>query len=298
MPDFNFGHLIWEELGAAYVTLKRFGISDNTSVIMDAIDSKNDPLYNKLMSFFLPAITNETIRNTWNYLDSFNKDLVCFKKLVIPSFARVFFNFEDSFNEGKEPILFQFRNDVLSYYSLDPFAKPTKHRILINLKGESRNLNKTGRSNYRTIANSDEVYQFLKTRYSDIQVDKIDLSKLSLRDQLKEMLRTTVFITPNGGVSMILPFIAVNSYAIIMDYLGGQAQAFFKYDRGDSASMEVSFWNLWPHFTKMYYQVFSEKDIEWDFKGGRNYREDASVVVNLDRIEFMVNEALHQYEGF
>lgn len=300
MPDFNFGHLVWEELGAVYLTLKRFNIDPKlNAVVMNAQDYKqfrNQYLYEKFTSFFLPSITKEPIKDAWNYLDSFNKEFVCFKKLLVPSFTRFFLDFTDSFNEGKEPLLFQFRNDILSYYRLNPFSKPKRHRILLNIKNESYNLhNGNNRTRFRTIVNEKELYQFLKSRYQKIQVDMIDVSKLSLENQLKEMLATTIFITPNGGVSMILPFLAVDSYAIIMDYFGGERKIYFQYDEGESASMEVSFWNLWTHVNKMYYQVFSEKDYEWDIEDGKSYRDDTSILVNFDRIEFMINEALHHY---
>ena len=295
MPDFNFGHLVWEELGAIVLTLQRFSMDGSSSVVMDAADyrdSQGKHAYEKFMSYFLPVITNETVKYTWDYLDGFKKDFVCFKRLLVPSFTRFFLDYTDSFNEGKESLLFTFRNQVLSYYNLNPFSKPKKNRILINLKENSENLAKDGRTKFRSIANIEQVTDFLKSKFQQIQVDAIDLSQLGIKEQLREMLDTTIFLTPSGGVSMILPFIAIDSFAIIMDYYGGEKKVYFQYKNGESASMEVSFWNLWPHFNKMYYQVFSEKDVQWDFEGGTSYREDASVIIDLDRLEFMVNEAL------
>jgi hypothetical protein len=301
MPDFNFGHLVWEEIGAIYITLKRFSMNtDMDMVVMDSADyKKRGPrhLYEKFTSFFLPVITRESVRHTTTYLESFGKEYVCFKRLLVPSFSRLFLHYTDSFHEGKEPLFFQFRNDILSYYSLNPFSKPKRHRILLNSKKESYNFGRSGnRTRFRSIANEQEVYQFLLSRYKNVQVDMINMATLSLKDQLKEMLETTILITPCGGVSMILPFLPIDSYAIIMDYPGGEKPFFFKYDEGDSATMEASFWNLWTHVNKMYYQVFTEEDYVWDVPEGKSYRDDTSVVVNLDRIEFMVNEALHHYD--
>jgi hypothetical protein len=299
MPDFNFGHLVWEEMVSIYLTMKRFGIAENSSIVMDAQEysnSKNKDRYQKFTSFFLPIITDQKMQSTWSYLDSYDKDFVCFKKLLVPSFSRFFLDFRDSFNEGKEPLLFQFRNDVLSYYGLDPFSKPTKHRILISNKRNSANFRSSiWRTHFRSIANENQLFEFLKEKYSHIRVDMIDLADLSLEDQLQEMLDTTILITPNGGVSMIMPFIAIDSYAIIMDYLGGQKKELFHYSHHESASMEISFWNLWPHFNKMYYQVFSKRDLKEDFPSAKSYRDSFSVLVNFHRIEFMINEALQKY---
>ena len=301
MPKFNFGHLVWEEISAIYLTIKRFNIDiDANPIVMDMKDytkTEGKHLYEKFTSFFIPVITQESVRHTLPYIKSFGKEYVCFKKLLVPSFSRFFLDYRDSFNEGKEPLLFQFRNDIINYYKLDPFTKPKMHRILLNSKEESLNLlGKDGnRTRYRSIANEQQVFEFLTKRYKNIQVDVINIGKLSLKDQLKEMLATTIFITPNGGISMSIPFLPIDSYAIIMDYYGGEKKPFFHYDNGDSASMEVSFWNLWTHVNKMYYQVFTDKDYVWDVPGSKSYRDDASILVNLDRIEFMINEALHHY---
>jgi hypothetical protein len=58
--------------------------------------------------------------------------------------------------------------------------------------------------------------------------------------------------------------------------------------------MEASFWNLWPHINKVFYQVYDVKrELVWDdpeFK--EEARKKASVIVNLPRIESMVWDVL------
>jgi hypothetical protein len=57
--------------------------------------------------------------------------------------------------------------------------------------------------------------------------------------------------------------------------------------------MEVSFWNLWPHFEKVYYQIYGLDELEWDdpeFREGT--RKKASVIINLARIESMIWDIL------
>lgn len=77
-----------------------------------------------------------------------------------------------------------------------------------------------------------------------------------------------------------------------MDYYVGEK--YMHQAKGDSASMEVSFWNLFPHITKSYYQILElEYDQVWDTKEREETtRFFASVKVNLERIEMMVREAM------
>ncbi|KAJ3319506.1 hypothetical protein HDV06_006239 [Boothiomyces sp. JEL0866] len=54
---------------------------------------------------------------------------------------------------------------------------------------------------------------------------------------------------------MALPFLPIGSHAIILDYYGSENDELGYYHQ--SVSMESSFWNLWPHFHKQYYQVLT-----------------------------------------
>ena len=93
---------------------------------------------------------------------------------------------------------------------------------------------------------------------------------------------------------MILPFLPKNSHAIIFDYYG-QDDELVSTREGESVSMESSLWNVFPHFHKHYYQILDpEHDIVADFENAKNTREDYSVRVDLDRIEFMINSILDQ----
>lgn len=167
------------------------------------------------------------------------------------------------------------------------------------MKSDSVYLVKKGRTRYRVISNQAELVSYLKNRYTDIEIVEKDLSKLPIKDQLQEMQSVTIFISHPGGSCMILPFIPPNSHALLIDYLATEKDGMFGYKTGDSVSMEISFWNMFTHFEKMYYQVYSEDEMEWDVTGEERekgwLRDDASVRVDLARVEFMINEMLGKH---
>ncbi len=129
---------------------------------------------------------------------------------------------------------------------------------MINKKSESTYLMKTeGRTRFRVIINAEDVKKRIQELYPDVKVEVIEVAYLSFKEQLKLMLDTTLFISHPGGSAMSLPFIAKGSTAILVDYPANENDRMFAHAPGDTVSMEVSFWNLWPHFTKMYYQIYS-----------------------------------------
>ena len=60
--------------------------------------------------------------------------------------------------------------------------------------------------------------------------------------------------------------------------------------------MESSFWNLFPHFHSHYYQIYTPKDLHQDYKSGNaewdDYRDAYSVVIDLDRFEYIIRDIL------
>jgi len=81
------------------------------------------------------------------------------------------------------------------------------------------------------------------------------MQRMTFVEQADLMSRTTVLVTPCGGVSMMLPYLPEGAHAIVMDYYV-TSEDMFGWAKGDSASMEVSFWNLWPHIKMDYYQIY------------------------------------------
>ena len=101
-------------------------------------------------------------------------------------------------------------------------------------------------------------------------------------------------ISPCGGISMILPFLPEGAHAILMNYMVGPRDATRHGEcEGCSWSMEAELWRHVRHVHKQYYQVWSARD----FARGRPGR-DASVKVDLKRMERLVAAALHDMQPF
>jgi hypothetical protein len=292
---YNLGHLIYEELGSAYFAMKRFGIYNKTSCqLLDFREKVIDKLYNKIVKAFGQSISSNPVKFQGEYYSEFSTRYICFDELLVAGASRFFLSAEDNMNGGYEPLLYEFRNDVLRSFNLDPFTIPSKHKIIIIQKSHIQNKRQSidTRTLSREIFNVDEVYEFIRNRWKNIVVDIISPQDYTIEKQLQMMLEATIVITPCGGISMLLPFLPHNSHAIIMDYYGEDVN-WMNTQQGESSSMEVSFWNLWPHFVKQYYQIMEkEADIVPDFIGSKNTRDGYSVKINLERIEFMINVAL------
>jgi hypothetical protein len=288
---YNLGHLIYEELGSAYFAMKRFGIYNKTSCqLLDFRERVTDKLYLKIVEGFGQAISSNPVKFQAEYYSEFNTRYICFDQLLVSGANRFYLSAEDNMNGGYEPLLYDFRNDVLRSFNLDPFSIPSKHKIVIIQKSKFQSADTRKLS--REIFNVNEVYTFISNRWQNILVEIISPQDYSIEKQLEMMLETTIVITPCGGISMLLPFLPHNSHAIIMDYYGEDAD-WMNTQQGESSSMEVSFWNLWPHFFKQYYQIMDkETDIVPDFVGSTSTRDGYSVKINLERIEFMINIAL------
>ncbi|CAF3675909.1 unnamed protein product, partial [Rotaria sp. Silwood1] len=83
------------------------------------------------------------------------------------------------------------------------------------------------------------VKHFISSTYPKIQLDVIDWNKFTFAQQMHELYKTTILITPCGGISTIIPFLPDGTHAIIMDFYGNK-QAYAKgarYKIGESASM-------------------------------------------------------------
>ena len=113
---------------------------------------------------------------------------------------------------------------------------------------------------------------------------------------MHELYKTTILITPCGGVSMIAPFLPKGTHAIIMDFYVN-SNAYLKgerYEIGESGSMDAALFNYFPHFRKLYYQVRSASDYHLDFPNASNTRFDASIIINMTRLKELIDVAIEE----
>ncbi|CAF3609301.1 unnamed protein product [Rotaria sp. Silwood1] len=134
-------------------------------------------------------------------------------------------------------LLYDYRTAILRYHCVNVSHLPSRHRIVLVNKTQAL------RRSLRAIKNLVEVKHFIHSTYPKIQLDVIDWSKYTFTQQMHELYKTTILITPCGGISTIIPFLPGGTHAIIMDfYVNKQAyRKDEKYRVGESASMDGAF---------------------------------------------------------
>lgn len=111
-------------------------------------------------------------------------------------------------------------------------------------------------------------------------------------EQLRLVARTTIAISPCGGISMILPFLPEGAHAILMNYMvaNDDARRHGECD-GCSWTMEAELWRHVRHVHKQYYQVWGPAD----FAGGKPGR-DSAVRVDVARLERLIRVSLFEMQ--
>ena len=161
---------------------------------------------------------------------------------------------------------------------------PPQHTILL--------VRKEGR---RAIHNIDAVRAHVEARYGRLAaVEVTGFAGLTMQQQLQLVARTTLAISPCGGISMILPFLPDGAHAILMNYMLGDGDARRHGEcKGCSWSMEGELWRHVRHVHKQYYQVWGGDD----FAKGRPGR-DRAVKVDVERLGRLIDQALFEMQPF
>jgi hypothetical protein len=215
--EYNLGHFLYEELASAYFALVRFGIldfekkgalKDRDFTLLDMRYSLDNNRYQSFLSFFSGAVSKNPVKGLRNYIDSALKDKpdgqVCFQDLVVASATRAFLSPRDEYQFGREPIWFRFRKDLLDFNQVDSSFVPSQHLLLFIQKEGS--MYKTGddRKHFRDIVNFNDMVNHVKSRFTDLTVKVINPARLSIKQQMELMVKTTIVITPPGKVFSIL----------------------------------------------------------------------------------------------
>ncbi|CAF1225483.1 unnamed protein product [Didymodactylos carnosus] len=285
--DYNIGHMIWEDFFMIYYAMERMQEFDDSIVIMHADKIPSHPLFKKLQKEILSALTPHPIVEQKTYLSSFKTRYVCFNRFIIGGSILLYQPRNTVIHHRDvESLLFNWRTMIIHHFKLDPKYIPTKHRITISNKTDSA----WTRVARRNIANLNDIVKFVKQTYPTIEVNVVVWQKLSFREQVDIMLKTTIFITPSGGVSMMAPFLPIGAHIITPDFLSDRDMPGFK--KGESVALEGNFWAYWPHVHKDYYQIFSRKEQVWDFANAAYSRDEASVIMNTTRLGMLIDKAL------
>ncbi|KAJ3117518.1 hypothetical protein HDU96_006447 [Phlyctochytrium bullatum] len=298
--DDNLGHLLWEELASLWYGMLRMNVfTENVTAMHWPDDLPNRKLALKFRNGFFPAISGTPPVSFGPYMAAMaggkSKRYVCFDQLLAGGNVRRFLQRYGWHNYGHEPLFFSLRGRILQSHGLDPFAVPRKHQILITHKTSSNYHSDDKYTSHRSIYNIDKVRAFLAKRYPGVEVKVLDFKDLTITEQLREMMATTLIVTPPGGISMVLPFLPDGAHAIILDYLEKEDNDLVGTKAGESVSMEAPFWNYWPHFKKLYYQVRSKTEMVSDDPSRSvdevSWRDEVSIVVDLKRLGRLADQA-------
>jgi hypothetical protein len=303
--DDNLGHVLWEEMAGIWYAMIRMNVLSENATAMHWPDSLPErPLAVKFRDAFFPAISTRSPVSFYPYIerlaDSAAPDAgiirhVCFDQFLVGGNVRRFLQRMEWHNYGHEPLFFSLRARILDVFGLSPYSTPKAHRIVITRKTSSNYHPDENFKTHRSIYNIDEVSNFIKSRYPRIKVDVVDFKELSINDQLRLLIDTTVLITPPGGISMMLPFLPDGANAIILDYLEKEDDVHIGTRAGESVSMEGPFWNYWPHVKKIYYQVRTRAELRSDDPSRSlddvSWRDEVSVNINLERLELLLTMA-------
>ncbi|ORY49772.1 hypothetical protein BCR33DRAFT_713392 [Rhizoclosmatium globosum] len=311
--DDNLGHLLWEEMATLFYSMHRMSVTTDSLVAMHYPEPLPErKLALKFRNAFFPAISSHPPVNLREYLhtkiseshiSASQNPTVCFENLLVGGNMRRFLHPYAWHNHGHEPLFKSLRSKILLHHSINPDETPTTHHILITNKTETnfKGDNSVHGSRKRAIANLDTLVAFLKERYGhSAKITTIEWQKHSIKEQLDIIHSATLFITPPGGVSMLLPFLPNGATAIVIDYLENEPNNLWGTPHGESISMEAPFWNHWPHVRKLYYQIRSAEDLVSDSEKPLeevSWREGVSYVLDMARVGALVDQAFDDMEN-
>eukprot|EP00401_Gymnodinium_catenatum_P000472 CAMPEP_0117543892 /NCGR_PEP_ID=MMETSP0784-20121206/45292_1 /TAXON_ID=39447 /ORGANISM="" /LENGTH=477 /DNA_ID=CAMNT_0005340679 /DNA_START=248 /DNA_END=1678 /DNA_ORIENTATION=+ len=258
----NVGHVVWEDSFAIFVNMIRLGVYTACLNIIRSQPCERTAAYGtagrcrKFEEGFLHPLTAScgTVLQFAELLQRHEEDLLCFEHLIVGGTFGMFDS--DSHNVGKEPYIRFYRQVILTWHGVSPWARPESHQILL--------VRKDGK---RRILNFNEVAASVSHNFKHIaHVCYTSFGEMSIADQLRMLQQVTIAVSPCGGISMMLPFLPTGAYVILMNYalkLGWfrKSGSHGECD-GCSWTMEGELWKHVPHIRKLYYQVLGPSDVE------------------------------------
>jgi hypothetical protein len=148
----------------------------------------------------------------------------------------------------------------------------TQHQILV--------IKKDGR---RGILKTEALTKRLTKTYPHANVLCLDPSRLSLMDQIELAQRTTVLLTPPGGVSYFAFFLRARATAVFTGvWHPGSKKGYI---------LEVSVWEYFNRITSLYYDIKNEAEVTIEAPGNTTRRSDGDFrdygAVTLDPARIM-----------
>ncbi|CAF1265441.1 unnamed protein product [Adineta steineri] len=287
----NIAHGLWEDLGSISYSMDRMSITDQNLVIMHLNKIPKTPLFETYHQYVIPALTKNPMVEFRTYVQSFHTKHVCFDRLIVGGQLSVFPKSKIKENHGREALFYNWRSKIIKYNGFNPNFVPQKHHIIITNKSISQ-WTHPGSKRHRAIVNLEEVEKFIKLTYPTISVEVIEWHTIPFNKQIEKLLNTTILITPCGGVSLIIPMLPNGAHAIVMDYY--VTKTAHGYLKGETSLMEGALLNHIAHVRKQYYQIYGKQDYEFDYPGATDTREASSIIVNMTRLQLLIDKALEE----
>eukprot|EP00563_Minutocellus_polymorphus_P007569 CAMPEP_0181022660 /NCGR_PEP_ID=MMETSP1070-20121207/1629_1 /TAXON_ID=265543 /ORGANISM="Minutocellus polymorphus, Strain NH13" /LENGTH=283 /DNA_ID=CAMNT_0023099609 /DNA_START=137 /DNA_END=988 /DNA_ORIENTATION=- len=218
---------------------------------------------------------------------------ICVENLVPAQITRAFLASHRSQMWGQERLYQNFRRRILAAKGVEP---KLPQRPLVVLSKKSHSIWAKQGKLHRAIANLDSMVEDLRKLLPGVEFHVQEWHKMnSWEEQLGLLGRTSILISPAGGVSMNGPFLPEGGALVLMDYLANEKDSamFGCNSPGESCSMEATFWSAFPHITKLYYQTKSPSGVlPDDGNHDGHYRDNYSVVVNTTRLLGLIRPML------
>ncbi|KAL1523039.1 hypothetical protein AB1Y20_018000 [Prymnesium parvum] len=304
----NLGHVVWEEAFPLLLAMAQLGAYESRAIVLRTRGCNESAagvpssasealLCTKFVDGFLRPLQGSRSAGLWTLqalrARHFPKP-VCFQKMIVGGF---FDMFNGAHHAGKEPFIQErlFRHRVLRFHGISPTASPPASHLLLLVRKQGR----------RGIFNFDQVKRHIRNGCAGQcqgikRVEVASFHTMTVRAQLALVSRSTLAISPPGGVSMILPFLPEGAHVILLNYMIAKTVDGVVHAEGTRSSrqvhqeclgcswtMEAELWRHVRHVHKLFYQVWAAED----FANGRPGR-DSAVVVKLPRLSYLIRVAL------
>ena len=184
--DYNFGHVVWEDIGSIFYSLERMNEFDEQFMVMHVTPVSEDPNFQKFLDNVLVVLTSRKLVEYKSYLTTFNTSYVCFRHFIAGGNLVLFHPSARKENDGRESLLYKWRSKIVTYHEFDPEYIPNQHRIVITNKSQSI-FAKAQSGMHRAIANLNEVVTFVRKTYPNIPVDVIEWHKMAFVKQNRRL---------------------------------------------------------------------------------------------------------------
>ena len=246
---FNLGHDLWEVMFAAYSNLIRFGKTDavGRAIVLLPHEIKITRNLQRMWNDVGKTITHHHPVSV-DLLHPMMRDggrneqitTVCVKSLIPAQIIPVFLPASRPYLWGQETLYRDFRKQILRVAGVDPDPQlPSKPLVVLTRKSHSEHA-KLGKL-HRAIFNLDEVLSDLCRHLPKVKFHVQAWHEMnSWKDQLELLGRTSILISPSGGVSLNGPFLPSGGTVVLMDYLSGPRDKviFGCSESGESCSSE------------------------------------------------------------